>query len=83
MRKLFAGPAFALLAVLAFSYALRAQTSPPQQPKPVTTHKEIPAPRRDLSGIWEVADRMEDLPGGCEVARSVHGVRGEHRQQYL
>ncbi len=51
----------AVIAVLAFSSALRAQTAPPQQTEPPKNQKAAPAPRRDLSGIWDVANTMEGI----------------------
>ena len=67
MPKRTAAPVINLIAALAFSFAMHAQTAAPQQIDPAATHKKIPAPRRDLSGIWEVADRMEGIsPAGVK-----------------
>jgi hypothetical protein len=49
------------VAVLAFSFGMCAQTAPPQQPEPAKSQKAAPAPRRDLSGIWDVANTMEGI----------------------
>jgi hypothetical protein len=68
MLKGFAGQAIPVLAVLAFSFSMRAQTAPAQQPPAAKTHKAAPAPRRDLSGIWETSDRMEGIsPAGVKT----------------
>jgi len=61
MLKRTAAPVINLIAALAFSFAMRAQTAAPQQIDPAAAQRKIPAPRRDLSGIWEVADRMEGI----------------------
>ena len=50
-----------IVAVLAFSLGMCAQTAPPQQPEPAKSQKAAPAPRRDLSGIWDVANTMEGI----------------------
>ena len=50
-----------IVAVLTFSFALRAQTAAPQPPEPPKSQKAAPAPRRDLSGIWDVANTMEGI----------------------
>jgi len=50
-----------LLAALAFSSGLRAQTAAQQQPAADKAPKAAPAPRRDLSGIWDVKDTMEGI----------------------
>jgi len=49
------------VAVLAFSFGICAQTAHPQQSEAAKTHKAAPAPRRDLSGIWDVEDTMEGI----------------------
>jgi hypothetical protein len=60
--------AIPVFAVLAFSFSMCAQTSPAQQPPPAKTHKAAPAPRRDLTGIWETPDRMEGIsPAGVKT----------------
>jgi hypothetical protein len=51
----------AVVAILTCSLALCAQTPPPQQPQPLKSRKAAPAPRRDLSGIWDVANTMEGI----------------------
>ena len=48
-------------AALVFSFAARAQTSAPQQSDSPKMHKAGPAPRRDLTGIWDVANTMEGI----------------------
>ena len=51
--------------MLALSFGARAQTAPPQQPVRQKTHSAAETPRRDLSGIWEVEDRMAGIsPAG-------------------
>jgi hypothetical protein len=50
-----------LIAVLALSPALHAQATPPQQSDVAKTHRAAVAPRRDLSGIWDVEDRMAGI----------------------
>src|ERR1700692_99807 len=68
MLKEFGGQAIAVLAMLAFSFSMRAQTAPAQKPPPAKTHRAAPAPRRDLSGIWETPDRMEGIsPAGVKT----------------
>ena len=68
MLKRFAGQAISVLAVLAFSFSMLAQMVPAQQPPPAKTRKAAPAPRRDLSGIWETPDRMEGIsPAGVKM----------------
>ncbi|HXP79084.1 MAG TPA: hypothetical protein VN976_04210 [Verrucomicrobiae bacterium] len=69
MRKRYLNPVIRIIAVVAISICLRAQTSPPQQPQAAKTHKAAPAPRRDLSGIWGVEDnlRLEGIsPAGVK-----------------
>ena len=68
MLKRHVDPVMAVVAVLAFSFVARAQTPPPQQQEAAKTHKAAPAPRRDLSGIWDVVDRMEGIsPRGVKT----------------
>ncbi len=56
-----------VVAVLVLSFGARAQTAPPKQPAPAKSQKAAPAPRRDLSGIWDVEDRMEGIsPAGVK-----------------
>jgi hypothetical protein len=53
------------VAVLAFSFGMRAQNAPPQQPETAKRQKAAPTPRRDLSGIWDVENTMEGIsPAG-------------------
>src|SRR5579862_1640735 len=49
------------IAILAFSFGVRAQSAPPQQSEAAKAHKAAPAPRRDLSGIWAPKDTMEGI----------------------
>jgi hypothetical protein len=51
----------AAVAILTFSFGLKAQTAAPQQPQSPKNQKAAPAPRRDLSGIWDVANTMEGI----------------------
>jgi hypothetical protein len=56
-----------VVAVLAFSFAMRAQTGPSHQPEAANRQKAAPAPRRDLSGIWDVENTMEGIsPAGVK-----------------
>src|SRR3984957_6958432 len=57
-----------VLVVLTFSFGLRGQTTAPRQPPAAKTHRAAPAPRRDLTGIWETPDRMEGIaPAGVKT----------------
>jgi hypothetical protein len=57
-----------VVAVLAFSLGMRAQTAPPQPPEAPKRQKTVPAPRRDLSGIWDVENTMEGIsPAGVKL----------------
>src|SRR4029077_9054758 len=68
MLKQFVKPVIGVVAMLAFSFGMRAQTAPPQQPEAAKARKAASAPRRDLSGIWEVVDRMEGIsPTGVQT----------------
>ena len=68
MLKQFAKPVMEVFAMLAFSFGVSAQTTPPSQPEATKTHKAARAPRRDLSGIWEAVDRMEGIsPAGVKT----------------
>src|SRR6202047_5695519 len=49
------------VAGLALSFSARAQTAPPKQPQVTNSQKAAATPRRDLSGIWDVEDRMEGI----------------------
>jgi hypothetical protein len=56
-----------VVAVLAFSFGMPAQTAPPQSPEATKRQKAVPAPRRDLSGIWDVENTMEGIsPAGVK-----------------
>jgi hypothetical protein len=46
---------------LAFSFGVRAQTAPQQQPAAPKAKTAAPAPRRDLNGIWGPEDIMEGI----------------------
>jgi len=73
-----------IAATLAISCGARAQTAAPTQPPAAKNEKPTPAPRRDLSGIWEVEDRMEGIaprgvkshapftPWGEDIATNVY-----------
>jgi len=68
MLKQFVKPVIGAVALLAITFGMHAQTAPPQQPEAAKTRKAAPAPRRDLSGIWEAADRMEGIsPTGVKT----------------
>jgi hypothetical protein len=56
------------IAALALSLGVNAQTAPPQQPTAAKSQKATAAPRRDLSGIWDVEDTMEGIsPAGVKT----------------
>jgi hypothetical protein len=73
-----------IVAALAISCGARAQTAAPTQPPAAKNEKTAPAPRRNLSGIWEVEDRMEGIaprgvkshapftPWGEDIATNVY-----------
>jgi hypothetical protein len=68
MLKRFVNPVLGVFAILAFPFGMRAQTAPPSRPEAAKARKAAPAPRRDLSGIWEVVDRMEGIsPTGVKT----------------
>ena len=57
-----------VVAVLAFSFGMRAQTAPPRPSEAAKRQKTVPAPRRDLSGIWDVENTMEGIsPAGVKL----------------
>jgi len=60
-RSTFGKTVISVAAALVFSFAARAQTSAPQQSDSPKMHKAGPAPRRDLTGIWDVANTMEGI----------------------
>jgi hypothetical protein len=69
MLKRNVGSVIGVVVMLALSYGTCAQTAPPQRPEAPKTHRAMPAPRRDLSGIWGVDDkiRMEGIsPAGVK-----------------
>src|SRR5260370_39280249 len=84
MLRQFAQPVMEVFAMLAFSFGVSAQTTPPSQPEATKTHKAARAPRRDLSGICEAVDRMEGIaparvkthatftPLGANIANNVY-----------
>jgi hypothetical protein len=61
MLKRYVNSVIGGVAALALSFGARAQTAPPKQPDAAKRQKAAPAPRRDLSGIWDVEDRMEGI----------------------
>ena len=75
---------FGVVATFAISCHARAQTNASTQQPAAKNQKAAPAPRRDLSGIWEVEDRMEGIaprgvkshapftPWGEDVADNVY-----------
>jgi hypothetical protein len=60
-KAVFGKQLIGVVAALAFSFGPGAQTAPPQPPEPAKGQKAAPAPRRDLSGIWDVANTMEGI----------------------
>jgi hypothetical protein len=69
MLNRYVTPVIGVVAILTFSFGTRAQTVLPKQPEAAKIHRVVPAPRRDLSGIWGVDDkfRMEGiLPAGVK-----------------
>jgi len=67
MLKRFLNPVLGGVAVLVLSFGARAQTTPPQQSERPKTHSAAAVPRRDLSGIWDVEDRMAGIsPAGVK-----------------
>ncbi|MBZ5662829.1 MAG: hypothetical protein LAO08_20710 [Acidobacteriia bacterium] len=54
-------PILAGVALLALSVGMCAQTSPPKKPIAPKTQQAAPAPRRDLSGIWDAENTMEGI----------------------
>jgi hypothetical protein len=69
MLNRFANSALRIVAVLAFSFGLRAQTAPALQTEEAKPGRAAaPAPRRDLSGIWDVENTMEGIsPRGVQA----------------
>jgi hypothetical protein len=61
MRKRYVNLVIGIVAVLALSFGASAQTAPPKQPEVATNQMAAPAPRRDLSGIWDVEDMMAGI----------------------
>jgi len=71
-------------AVLTLSLGALAQAPPPPQPKTAKSEETAPAPRRDLSGIWEVENLSEGIspagvrshapftPSGADIANNVY-----------
>src|SRR5260370_1574113 len=73
MSKRFVVSMVALIAGLTFSPILRSQNAPPKWnnvPPPKSAYagkKSAPAPRRDISGIWDAAE----ADGGRQVSGAV------------
>ena len=61
MLKRYVNSVIGVVAVLTLSFGARAQTAPSKQPAVAKSQKAASAPRRDLSGIWDVGDRMEGI----------------------
>jgi len=61
MQKRYVGHCLRVIAVLAISIGAHAQSAPPQRSEAAKNQKPATAPRRDLSGIWDVADTMEGI----------------------
>ena len=61
MLRTFVKPIVEVATVLAFSLVVGAQTTPPRQPDAAKNQHATPAPRRDLSGIWDVVDTLEGI----------------------
>ena len=56
-----------IAAGLALSLVAHAQTPAPQQPEAAKPGKEAPAPKRDLSGIWDPENHIEGIsPAGVK-----------------
>jgi hypothetical protein len=67
MRKWRVNPFIGVAAVLAVSFGVCAQTAPSRQPAATKKQKAAPAPRRDLSGIWDVENTLEGIsPAGVK-----------------
>jgi hypothetical protein len=61
MLRIHVKPIVEVAVVLAFSLGVGAQTIPPRQPDAAKSQHAAPAPRRDLSGIWDVVDTLEGI----------------------
>lgn len=61
MRKLGVKPILACVALLALSMGMRAQSPAPKKPEATKAQPSAPAPRRDLSGIWDAENTMEGI----------------------
>jgi hypothetical protein len=56
-----------ITASLAFSLGLSAQTTAQQKPEAPKPHRAAPAPKRDMSGIWDVENTLEGIaPRGVQ-----------------
>src|SRR5215472_1059180 len=56
-----------LLGMLAFSIETCSQNSSAKQPEAAKNQQAAPAPRRDMSGMWDVANTMEGIsPAGVK-----------------
>ena len=53
MLRFFLASTIALVPPLMLTTPVRAQAAPPQQAEAVTDQKAAPAPRHDISGIWD------------------------------
>jgi hypothetical protein len=68
MRMRTVGQVLGAAAVLLLCIRLGAQTAPPQQPGAKKAQKAAPAPRRDISGMWDVANMLEGIsPAGVKA----------------
>ena len=68
MRMRTVGQVMGAAAVLLLCLGQGAQTAPPQQPGAKKTQKPAPAPRRDISGMWDVANMLEGIsPAGVKT----------------
>ena len=93
MRKASVASMVVLVAALMLPALTRAQTAQPAAPvaldgwgrpvvSPVTGPKPAPAPRRDLSGIWEPANGPGDGIGGTGSKAMPEDGKPEHQLPY-
>ena len=83
MLKRYLDTVIGAVALMAFSIGMRAGTALPHQPEEAKTHRVASVPRRDLSGIWGVDDkiRMEGISvTELRIARSLHRPGRKHSQ---
>src|SRR6266849_703933 len=78
MLKRYVNSVIGVVAVLTLSFGARAQTAPSQQPAVARSQKAAPAPRRDLSGIWDVADRSRC----CISTNGLGGLSGKTGENF-